>query len=204
MILSTDLISWLADQADQQLIWSADKKISIFFLNFFLKRKTFFWIIWSTDLISWLADQQLIWSGWSTDQAYQQLIWSADIFFSVEVLSIDLWNKYLTGPSQSIVLWSFRYVMPKYCQVIFQTNTWLFWAKILSAYLSDKDMIVNKYLIVDKYFICDRFFIGEIHYSRQIFYWRHTLLKKPKYWATLALVKFKFSKLQNLNTPNHI
>ena len=62
------------------------------------------------------ADQISCWSAWSA--------------------KFDLSNKYLTGPSQSIVLWSFRYVMPKYCQVIFQTNTWLAWAKILSANLS--------------------------------------------------------------------
>ena len=149
-----------------------------------MKRKTFFWIIWSTDLISWLADQQLIWSGWSTDQAYQQLIWSADNFFSVEVLSIDLWNKYLTGPSQSIVLWSFRYVMPKYCQVIFQTNTWLAWAKILSADLSDKDMIADKYLIGNKYFICDRFFIGDI------LYWRSRSIERLELLFNLGVWNF--------------
>ena len=74
------------------------------------------------------------------------MIWSADF---------DLSNEYLTGLSQSIVVWSFRYVMPKYGQVIFQTNTWLAWAKIFSADLSDKDMIANKYLIGDKYFICN-------------------------------------------------
>ena len=51
--------------------------------------------------------------------------------------------------------------MPKYCQVIFQTNTWLACSKILSADLSDKDMIADKYLIGDKYFIWDRFFIEE-------------------------------------------
>ena len=88
------------------------------------------------------------------------MIWSA------EVLSIDLSNKYLTSPSQSIILWSFRYVMSNYCQVIFQTHTWLAWAKILSADLSDKDMIADKYLIGDKYFICDIFFIGDLLYWR--------------------------------------
>ena len=79
-------------------------------------------MILSTDLISWLADQQLI---------FQINAWLA----RAEVLSIDLSNKYLTGPSQISVLWSFRYVMPKYCRAIFQIITWLFWAKILSAYL---------------------------------------------------------------------
>ena len=63
-------------------------------------------------------------------------------------------------------------VMPKYYQVIFQANTWLGWAKILSADLSDKDMIADKYLIDDKYFICDIFFIGDMLYLFEPATWK--------------------------------
>ena len=100
-------------------------------------------MILSTDLISWLADQQLI---------FQINAWLA----RAEVLSIDLSNKYLTGPSQISVLWSFRYVMPKYCQWIFLINTWLAWPKILSADLSDKVMIADKtWLATNTLFVTD-------------------------------------------------
>ena len=72
MILSTDLISWLADQQIRLISsWSDQliKKISKKILKFFLKRKIFF--EWSDQL-----SDQLI--GWSSDQADQQLIWSVD------------------------------------------------------------------------------------------------------------------------------
>ena len=62
--------------------------------------------------------------------------------------------------------------MPKYYQLIFQTNTWLAWAKILSADLSDKDMIADKYLICDKNFIYNRFCIGDT------LYWRSQIIER--------------------------
>ena len=72
------LICWSADQADQQLIWPADKKVlDIFFLKTILEK--FFWMISSTDLISWSSDKKLfffskfnflIFFEWSV-----QLIW---------------------------------------------------------------------------------------------------------------------------------
>ena len=76
------------------------------------------------------------------------------------------YNKYFTCDRFFIIIWSFRYVIAKYCQLIFWKNTWLAWTKVFSDEISDKDMNANKYLICDKYFICHRFFIGDIIYWR--------------------------------------
>ena len=121
--------------ADWLIKWSGWSVTDL--IKFFFEKKNIFWMILSTDLINriWWADL-LIWSG--------------------KVLSIDLSNKYLTGPSQISVLWSFRYVMPKYCQLIFLINTWLAWPKILSADLSDKVMIADKtWLATNTLFVTD-------------------------------------------------
>ena len=125
-----------------------------------------------------------------------QLIFQTNTWLSwAKVLSADLSDKYMIADKYFIcdrffiVFWSFRYVMPKYCQLIFQTNTWLAWAKVFcqlifqpkiwlpintwfvtesllsfdfSADLSYKNMVANKSLICDKYFIWYRFFIGDI------------------------------------------
>ena len=127
-------------------------------------------LTWSADpiwLICWsanLADQLIIFfkNKFLKETFFK---WSDQLAWA-KLLSIDFSDIYLISPHQSSVLWSFRYVMSKYCQLIFQTNTWLAWAKLFSADLSDKYMIANKYLTCDKYFICDRFFNCEIIYWR--------------------------------------
>ena len=59
MIWSTDLISWLADKADQL--------INFFWKEYFFKKKIFekkniFWMIWSADwLIRWSAADLISW-----------------------------------------------------------------------------------------------------------------------------------------------
>ena len=102
---------------------------------------------------------------------------------------------------------------PKYCQLIFQINTWLTWAEVLS----NKYLIDNMFLVGDKYLIYDVKLLSIDHsekhlidlngsivswsfrgrhdwqyilYLWYILNWQHTLLKKLKYWATLALVIF--------------
>ena len=130
-------------------------------------------MILSTDLISWLAYQQLI---------FQINAWLA----RAEVLSIDLLNKYLTGPNQSSVLWSFRYVMSNYYPLIFEINTALAWAKVMSFDLSDmwSRSIVNWYLrqILD---------LPEIKYCQLIFH-RKTWLPINTWFATDSLLATYF------------
>ena len=103
------------------------------------------WFTWLVDPIwlIWLISRKSDWGIILERKTFFE--WSDQILWP-EVLSIDLSDKYLIGPCQSSVIWSFRYVMTKHCQLIFQTNTWLAWVNVLSSDLSNKDMIVNKCL----------------------------------------------------------
>ena len=93
---SDQLIGWSGDQADQQLIWSAD--------NFFLTRQTFF--EWSDQLI-WSADWLIrLISSWS-DQLIKKILFfypkknleKKNIFWmiwSTDLISWSGWSDQLT------------------------------------------------------------------------------------------------------------
>lgn len=102
---------------------------------------------------------------------------SINVYFiaKTEVLSTDLSYKCLIRLSRSIVHWSSRQILncpePKYCRLIFYTNTWFkkycqlifqtrTWLPIIIWFATSTLFETDSLLAT--YFICYRFFIGDI------------------------------------------
>ena len=117
---------------------------------FWIKKNllTFFLMIWSADLddqLIFLADQLIL-------KKFNDIFWNFEVWCYIinkaKVLSTDHSDKCL------IISWSIIYhlifkneflnfyptLLQKNCQLIFQVNTWLAWAEVLSFDLSDNWM----------------------------------------------------------------
>ena len=128
MLIFFDLISWSG--------WSAAFLIFfeklIFFWNF-----DFFWHFFLT----WSADLLISWSGWSADFLIflkNWICWNFEFFLK----SWFFWNfEFFLKFSEISKFYATLLPLPKYCQLIFQTNAWLAWAEVLSIDISDKYLI---------------------------------------------------------------
>ena len=145
-----------------KMFFFQNKKFSIFVQKFCFKKKEF--KIFTSALLIISSQRHEMrksrkkerrnWSDWSADQLIWLISWFLDFFLKNWIC----WNfEYFLKFSEILIFFLKFYIflkfseilkfnatflpLPKYCQLIFQTNAWLAWAEVLSIDLSDKYLI---------------------------------------------------------------